>query len=176
MATITINALPHEIILRIVEWTDVIARHDRLVAEEEAHMAAHQAALHAHDHDHDPAGDAAAAGHDLDALIDGGPVPPNGPGGNAIGGQDFMANLFDMFGGPPGPAGPQAQPGANAAPPAPNANGNGNANGPNGLFGTLMQALGAGPGQGMPATAQDDESDEEMPGKLFSQQRTFVRS
>ena len=172
-ATTTIKALPHEIVIRIVEFTDIIARHDRqrrLLAEEEAQIAAHHAAHH-HLHDGEGDDDPDAAGHDLDALIDGGPMPPNG-GGPVIGGQDFMANLFGMFGGPPpgaaGAAAPPAPAGAQAAPQPQNGNGNGNAGGPAGLFGTLMQALGAQPGQGMPGQPgpEDDESDDEMPGDL----------
>lgn len=174
---ITIATLPHEIVLRIVEWTDVLARAERtrrLLAEEEeaAHMAAHHGHGHGHDHglgDEPPlpfVGEDDAAGGPQGAVA-----------GAGLGGPEFMANLFGMF---------NNVNNHNNAGPQPGANGNGNAagpgnatgnpglgagvaaGGPGGLFGTLMQALGAQPGQGLPAAPADEETDEEMPGRLVT--------
>lgn len=137
---LTLNSLPHEVILSIVEWTAHITLEDQLEQERLEHERRHEGHHH-HDH-HEPQGDDHPAvgpgvfgglfgGFGLDAL----PVPGQNANANAnapgipqgIGDAGFMQNLFGIFGNgvpvanPPGVAHPTAPivlPAAATVPPA----------------------------------------------------------
>lgn len=132
---LTLNSLPHEVVLSIVEWTAQLTLEDQLEQERLDHERIHH---QHHHHQHGAMPFVHPPGGPVD-LGDGlGPIPGAPAGGDNdqgnvnVGGMDFVQNLFGFLAGGPMPQATQA------------------------------------PGQGDgPENGGEDDTDDEMPRRLF---------